>query len=351
MFFLTHLLSFFKSPTMESLDLDPFDILFDPNIVLKSKLFLLLFTNWASMSPEPEQRISRFKVLKITHNKLSRPPEHEFLVIEILDNHMGQTKLFILDHTGSRQGLTTPDPSIDPAPSADPSADSSTDPVQSNIIVERLKKFVSAIAALFSARSESLLTSMEDSEGSSSQLSLGASMSDPLSIADKLSLYLTETADLVSDSLNISEELPAYDRFLGENFVRLPKWEGHIIQSLKPVNLSLFDLVILAHVTHETFPTYSYLKEQCYFFAALIFGTVWVQWGDESCMSSNQSGRYKGMKVKCVELLDISNVLSSYEKVRPLVLDKVNLFRSIKIPLTTAFNTDHATVACLSGPD
>ena len=349
MLFFKQFLSFFKSPTMDSLDLNPFDIFFDPNTILKSKLFLLLLTNWASMTPDPEDSISRFKVQRITHYKLPTPPEHEFLVIETLDELLGQTKQFILDRTASRQGGTTmPDPSADPAPSADPSA------VLTSRVVERLKKFVAAITTLFSARSEPLLTSME--EGSSLQLSPGSSItSDPLSMADKVSLSLTETADLISDSLNISDNSPAFDRFLGQNHVNSPRWQGQKIQSMIIYNLTLFDFVILAHVIHELYPTYSILKEQCYFYAGLVYSSVRAQWEVSDCPSGptdqSQSGQYQGMKVEWVEGQDVSNAISSYLAIRPQVLAKVILFRSIKIPLTAAFNTGHGTIDCLSGPE
>jgi hypothetical protein len=398
MLFLKQLLSFLKPPTMDSLDLDldSFDIFFDPNIILKSKLFLLLITNWASSTPNPEDSILRFKVQRITHYKLPNPPEHEFLVIETLDKLLGQTKQFILDRTASRQGgTTTPDASADPAPSADPSA------VLTSRVVERLKKFVAAITTLFSARSEPLLTSMEKgsslqlssflqlSPGSSItsdplsmadttlfsgrsehlltsmeeglslqlppslQLSPGSSItSDPLSMTDKVSLSLTETADLISDSLNISDISPAFDRFMGENHVNSPRWQGQKIQSMIIHDLTLFDLVILAHVIHELYPTYSILKEQCYFYAGLVYNSVRAQWDVSDCPTDpRQSGRYQGMKVEWVEGQEISNAISSYRSIRPQVLARVILFRSIKIPLTTAFNTGHGTVDCPSGPE
>jgi hypothetical protein len=102
-----------------------------------------------------------------------------------------------------------------PDPIAEPEA-------LSHKIIERIKKFVAVLSTLVPIPSESRLALME--EGSSLQLSPG-----PLSITDKLTLSLTETSSLMSNSLNISNNSLAFDLFLGENHVNQQRWHKETI--------------------------------------------------------------------------------------------------------------------------
>jgi hypothetical protein len=331
MFSLTSIFSFFNSRTrMDSDSLDPAEILFDPNITLKPSLFLYTFISWASIAPSnsdtnPEDILSRFKVQKIMYNKLPVSPEHEFLVIETVDRSQ-ETKLFILDRTVAtrRQGSITPDPTADPiADPIDPIADLEA---HRRKIINRLKRFLDALSALISLPSDSQLTFMEE----------GSPSIDPLSITDKATLSLTETADLISDSLDLSDNSEAFDRFLGQNHVNLARWQGETVGCLKPNNLTLFELVLLAHVAHNLFPNYARLKQQCYFYAGLIFSAVEYRWcklqhADEtdsvgSPCQPYKSGRWKGFKVKRVDKTEVLAAISKYDIVHSQTIDKVFLF-------------------------
>jgi len=315
-FLFTYLYSFFESPDME-LDLDPYESVFDPLIMVKSRLLLLLLCQWASMTDDPVDIISRFKVTKISHMKLSFQPEHEFILIHVFDTTLGMTKQFILDRTGSRAAAEEPAELVE----------RDTPGTPSNRALERLKKFASAIATIFSTKSDLQSESMEE----------GSSQASDLSVADKATLSLTETADLVSDSFGITEGFPAVDRFLGEQHVGKESWKGEVIQTVEPDDLTFFDLTILAHVAHELHPTYEYLKEQCYFYSGLVFGAVAAEWDRTGTRTFNQPGhgRYKGYKVKLVEGAEISKLIENYRLVRPRVISKVFY---LKPPPTMAFN-------------
>ena len=326
----------------DSIDLDPFDTIFDPSIVAKSKLFLLLITHWASLGTRSDDRISRIKVKKVIRNKLARTPEHEFLVFETYDTVLDRKRDFILDRT-----MATSEP--DPEPIAD------SDPAYSNKATQKFKKFAATLFILFSssARSESLRTA-----GSSSQVSptpQAITVRDRLTSSDKVSLPPTESADFISDSLGVSEDFPALDQFMGEVEVKSSRWQGEIRRSMVPIDLTLFDLVILAHVAHELYPTFSYSGGQ-YFYAELILGAIETHWGvcpsdsDETCQGLSDKS---DMKVNFVDMhWDIAKLLNSFKAVRLNVLDQVYLFRLTKIlPLTTAFGTGHGNIDYSSGPD
>ena len=307
MFLLTYLFSFFKSPDME-FNLDPYESVFDPLITVKSRLLLLLLCQWASMSTDPDDIISRFKVAKISYMKLPFQPEHEYLLIDVFDETLLITKQFILDRTGSRGTEDEPAELVE----LDPADTSSND----SEALKRLKKFVSTIATIFSTKSELQSESMEE----------GSSQAGDLSAADKVTLSLTETADLLSDSFGISEGFPAIDRFLGQHHVSKERWKGQVIHTVEPDNLTFFNFIILAHVAHELHPTYEYLKEQCYFYAGLVFWAVAAEWdptGTRVSINRSGEGRYKGYKVKLVDREEISKLITNYHSVRPRVVSKV----------------------------
>ena len=109
MFSLTRqLLSFFKPrPTTIDIQLDPASILFDPNNVMRTDLFLYFFNSWASLPPSDstaDDILSQFVVKTIIHSKIPESPEKEFLIIETVDRR-GKTSLFILERTVSSHGL------------------------------------------------------------------------------------------------------------------------------------------------------------------------------------------------------------------------------------------------------
>ena len=312
---------------MESagLDFDPYDTIFDPNIIARTKLFLLQMSLWVSKGTGLEDRIPRIMVKKITLKKVENNPEHEFLIIHAHDTELNRTINFVLDRSISQteSGLNTPNP--------EPIAGSA--PSQSNNLntIDKFKKMLSSVHVLFSssARTES--------------------QRDRLTSSDNFSLSLTESADFVSDSLGVSEEFPALDRFMGEMKLRSVNFQGDTSRSMVPTDLTLFDFVVLAHAAHLLHPKYNYLGKQCYFYVALVFGAVEAQWevcpsdSDETCGGlSDKSGRYKGMKVCFVDTQDIAELLDNFKIVRRETVDLVCLFRSTKLlPLTTAFDTDH----------
>jgi hypothetical protein len=163
-------------------------------------------------------------------------------------------------------------------------------------------------------------------------LEQGSSQTNSLSGTDRVTLSLTETADLISDTIGISESFPAVDRFLGELHTSHERWKGHIIKTVEPQDLNFFDFVILAHAAHELHPVYQYFKEQCYFYAGLVFGAVASEWGQPEVCHTDQSGhgRYKGYKVKLIDKDDISKLINKYHSAHPFVISNVFLFKPIK---------------------
>ena len=60
-------------------------------------------------------------------------------------------------------------------------------------------------------------------------------------------LSLIQTSDLMSNSLEKSDNTLAVDRFLGQNYVHSPQYHGQIVGYFKPAQLTLFHLVLFGH--------------------------------------------------------------------------------------------------------
>ena len=109
----------------------------------------------------------------------------------------------------------------------------------------------------------------------------------------------------------------------------------------------------------KTFLKYTLLREQCYFFAGLVYSAVKHEYGvgsssagllngdqdlvqiDDSCLS-NRFGRYKGALISNVEHQDVINIVGKFRDAYASEIGKVNItiFQTTSI-LTTTFFIDH----------
>lgn len=293
--------SFFKTRTTMT---EPEKMLLDPNRILTTDVFLYLLTSWASSVSDPHLVLNRFSVTTISHNKHPESPEHEFLIIETEDQHDHHSRLFILERTMSEQASAM---QRDPDPENKP-----------------FKAFL-GIAS----------TSSDDSHLSSVEEGLSSSTGS-LSLADKASLRSLQSADQISESLDKGKDYPAKDQFLGEYFTSLKRFHGQYVRYFKPNNLSLFELALLANTIHDTFPRYSILEHQCYFFAGLICASVEHYFGIQPSKSFNDSenyiidshlpnnhGRWKGVKVHTVNPEHVVQAIRNFKKEHTTVISKV----------------------------
>ena len=259
---------------------------------------------------QPADILSQFKVQTISHIKMPMSPEHEFLVIETVDQS-DKPYLFILERRPSetRTGVT-------------PVVDSSTYRTR---LVDKLKKLIKTMTN-FIVPIESHLMSNKEGFSSSSSSSFAF---DSLSIGDKATLSLIQTSDLMSDSLEKSDNTLAIDRFLGQNYLRSTRYHGQIVGYFKPHLLTLFDLVLLAHVVHEMYPTYTLLGQQCFFYARLVYASIQKIFGISPLKSADENGclvysidshltvtfkygRWKGILVNLIDEDTVSKVSDAY---------------------------------------
>lgn len=233
---------------------------------LSTSIILRLVTNLAVVTPEgPEVILNRFTVEGITHCKDNvRTPNHELLLIELSDTHIGNERHFmILERTAN--------PTAHPSDFIKPRKDSPS-------VKERLIKSLKETPALFKSLSKSNDSSKPVLHTTSPyQLinnELGPTTTSPtpsssqLSLLDATSLASTK---LVHGSMQSSfRDYKAEDMFIGgDNLDHYAQYLRNIRQ-IKPKCLSLFELVILADAVHNHEPVYSTLSSQCFWFAKVI---------------------------------------------------------------------------------
>jgi hypothetical protein len=126
-----------------------------------------------------------------------------------------------------------------------------------------------------------------------------------------------------------SDDTPAVDRFLGQNYLRSPHYHGQIVAYFKPDKLTIFEVILLAHVVHEMHPTYTLLGEQCYFYTRIIYAATQQIFGVSPSKSANENedlvyfidshlttpvkyGRWKGILINIVDEDAVSKVKDAY---------------------------------------
>lgn len=308
-------------------------LLLNPSYATPTAIYLFILSQWGvdfcKSDPDASHFLSQIEVTCIMHNKMPVAPEHEFLVIETQDR-LGKIKSLILERT---VGLTQ-DADI---------TDQGRDTQPGDGFVKLLKKMKQIGSdAVISGSQASYLSSME--EGSMSNTLSALSSLGPV---DKATLLSTRSADILSDSLKLTlddhPDSSAIDQFLGERYVFSPNWHGQNIRHFKPKKtLSLFELAILADVVHNEFPKYTLLKEQCYFFAGLIYSVIEYRFGVASSSKSNEYqdrdlvqidgsrlsnkfGRWRGALISNVDHREVLDIVSKYEVAYALEIAKVNL--------------------------
>lgn len=281
--------------------------------------------------------LSRFKINSINHIKLlQESPEHEFLIIETVDPS-NKPYLFLLERRSSESRVVDSEPTT-----------------YMDKLLEKIKKIKTTLTSFVNPPHL-----VEEGFGSS-PCSLSMAL-ETLSIGDKASLCLIQSSNLMSDSLDKSENSRvAIDRFLGQNHVFSSRYHGKVIGYLKPKHLTLFELVILSHVVHELYPYYSLLSNQCFFYARLIYATIEHHFGISPSISADEKkdvvynidshlsihyGRWKGIKVNAIDEETVSKVINVYKAAYNKQIAKVffvYLFMMIQIHMT--IDTDHKII-------
>lgn len=242
------LLSFFR-PTMDNqVDLN---LLLCPVSPLNTSIFLFLMKSLASGCSDSNSIINNYRVECIIHSKNTHAPEHEYLVIETKDDADNRFH-FILERNVSEE--------ITSSVSAE-----DTHRLQQSFDI--FKRF------LRTAMGSSELASLEEGTGQ---------------ISDAFSVLSVESTDMMLDSLGKSGNRAAVDQFVGGD-IFVKKYLGRVVQYFKPKRLTLFELAVIAETVHLANPSYSLLKKQCYYYAALVYAVAELHAGVQLIESADKS--------------------------------------------------------------
>ena len=172
---------------------------------------------------------------------------------------------------------------------------------------------------------------------------------DKVTLAGSRKLHTSEVAPV---------NIPAVDQWLGKNALLSNGYadaDSDPQGDFSPLDVSLFDLAILAEVVHEEYPLYSIFKNQCYWFSHLILKAIIVISGlnkdanpgpDPTAMliSSlpattpdsgdrmltqndfkfpSRQGTWRGMKISEITPIVLASVIGKYLERRVIELVKV----------------------------
>ena len=113
---------------------------------------------------------------------------------------------------------------------------------------------------------------------------------------------------------------------------------------IKPNNLKLFELVILANVVHDFAPNYSLMGKNCFWFCNMMFDAIIEIFHLDKSINPKDderlkkfvpvlidphncaiSGRYLGWKVNHTDSEDLSKVVHEFKKARTFAISEVKI--------------------------
>lgn len=304
---------------------------------------LFYYLTAASESETPEIVLDRLNVVWIWLNKHPDPPEHEYIIVETKDSQDGMTRLFILDRSVEKAGCI---PEIDGPNRPTTTTKTSQRPdTGSHQLLGNIQGLSNLIRSPSISGSTTSLSSME--EGALPP-TLYPPVSFPLpqhSIIDTLSLSATKTSQAVSDSFDKGgEQTGAFDRIFGDSAILQRRYGfGRNARQIKPNNLKLFELLVLAEAVHDFAPTYSRLGKNCYWFSNILMDAVIEIFGLDHSISAGDggretkytpidpyqseiSGRSKGWKVSHTNPDDLSRIVHDFKKAHTAIISQVKFF-------------------------
>ena len=258
-----------------------------------------------NLSESLEENLSRIEVTALLFNKMPDLPQHEYLSFETRD-HLDMRRVYVLDRNVSMRKPEHSD--------------------RKNIFENLQKRAAANFARLLSDPSS--LASVKEG------LSPGPSTTKDLSYVDIFSLTSAKSADFISESFKDKE--CADDKVKGEGFAFSTYYmKGSNMRYFKPKKkLSLFDFALLAKVVHDMFPDYSFLSDNCYLYAGVIYFVAQTISGGPSCEPlseeskchcllniansglTNQYGRYGDIQVGDIDPNHVAAVLKKFRELR-----------------------------------
>ena len=311
--------------------IDSWNKIINPSLCTPVDEVLQSFINTAS---EPDhisdEVLDRLSAVYFWLNKNTEPPEHEYIIIETEDSqekrknpHLKSiSKLFILERitTGAPQPKST---------TTNLKINSNHPNTESYQLLKSMEKGV--------------LTPPSTSTPIYPPLSF---LSPTHSLGDTLSLSTSESSQVMIDSFDKGDKSAAIDRFVGEGSITTKRQyvKGQNARQIKPNNLKLFELVILANVVHDFAPNYSLMGKNCFWFCNMMFDAIieifhldeLINLKDDERLKKFVpvpidphncaiSGRYLGWKVNHTDSEDLSKVIHEFKKACTFAISEVKI--------------------------
>ena len=329
-----------KRPTMAS---DPVLQLVDHSLTYDTNTYLDKLISLAIVSPEYKAVLNRFLVISMTLTKTSSSPQHEFLVLLLMDtNNSGSAPyLMFLERTKSDKWPNPINAFLDHPDNASVITS----------IIDTLKELPASFLSSVPSTSDSEDESSSDADSSdpiSPSNPLLGSTSSPSPSHSSLLRNMIDSGTLVSaNAIHVSTKSMgklklayAQDQFTGGNDVDASgSVLGQVVWQIQPQSLSLFKVVVLADVVHNYAPLYSLFKRQCYWFAFIICAVILKTCTcssigspsfteDEICIPPNSylpnlAGRWMGILVRGVEEAVLKIIIEKYNARCKEKLDEV----------------------------
>jgi hypothetical protein len=259
--------------TMPGPNQDPFEILHSPVSLNNIDSFVASHHQFALSSRQPSFSLqSRFLVTIIGLNKAGMPVQHESFAVWVLDKVTLKRHEFIIERVPSDRSYTSRFSMFSQFPA-------------SQNVLDSIQKAIHNMRSMTAQAAESLWTTVKtetetesllpltNCPSSESSSSISQTNTPQMSLIDKVTSSLVRAVAVArSGSQSISPQSLARDTISGcppETLIL-----EDCIRKFEPVGLSLFDVVLLAHVVHEYAPIYGLFDNHCYMFASVMFDAI-----------------------------------------------------------------------------
>ena len=253
--------------------------------------------------------LDRIEVVWIWLNKTPTSPEHEYIIVETVDKVDGQIRHFIFDRSVHEEPPAT-------TTKNHTRTDINTTPLRSNSLSSMEEGMLSGTTSTTSTHRPPPPLSFPTPQ---------------LSIGDALSMSATKASQVLADSLDKGDKLDAFDRILGGHHLLQRRYGcGQNARQIKPNNLKLFELIVLAEVIHNFDPLYTFFDRNCYWYCNMLADAVIQIFGLDTSINPEDvarqekylpinpyqteiSGRWKGWKVSHTKPEDLTTVILDFK--------------------------------------
>jgi hypothetical protein len=284
------------------MDPNPWNLLLKRTLCEPTDNTLHLYTSASEKVADPQSFVDRLDVAWVWQLKAEEKPFHEVAIVETEDRlAKNETRSFVLDR------VYHPDGRIDRTEVTE---------VQTTSAFKHRIILIILFQIAFNDQKPTKSTSYPPVLIPTPQLSA----------RDSASLAAVRSSYKISESMEKNDRPEALDRFFGEAFVgRYADWK--CVRQIKPQGLKFFDFVVLAHVVHMEAPTYTALKDNCYWYVTTVIDAVVAHCGVRPSTSREDArretrysfdpdltGRWNGLKITASDPSQISVIVSKYEK-------------------------------------